>query len=45
MDINQKLMKIKSKKMLYVPLVHLREKIYKVVNDLSKEFYIKNFSK
>nr|WPF46533.1 MAG: hypothetical protein [Lake Baikal virophage 5]WPF46546.1 MAG: hypothetical protein [Lake Baikal virophage 5] len=44
-DLFLKLMKIKSKKMLYVPLVHLREKIYKVVNDLSKEFYIKNFSK
>ena len=33
--------KIKNKKMLYVPLVHLREKIYNLVNKLSKSFYKK----
>jgi hypothetical protein len=36
-----KLGKIKSKKMLYVPLVHLREKIYNLVNKESKNFYLK----
>jgi hypothetical protein len=32
---------LKSKKILYSSLVHLREKIYKLVNSLSKEFYKK----
>ena len=31
--------KIKSKKMMYVPLLHLREKIFKIVNEFSKKFY------
>lgn len=37
-----RLEKIKSKKMLYKPLLLLREKIYKIVNGLSKSFYKKN---
>lgn len=37
-----KLEKIKSKKMLYKPLLALREKIFNLVNDLSKSFYKKN---
>lgn len=37
-----KLEKIKSKKMLYKPLLLLREKIFKLVNGLSKSFYKKN---
>jgi len=37
-----KLEKIKSKKMLYKPLLALREKIFNIVNKLSKAFYKKN---
>lgn len=37
-----KLEEIKSKKMLYKPLVHLREQIYNIVNNESKKFYIRN---
>lgn len=37
-----KLEKIKSKKMLYKPLLALRDKIFNIVNKLSKAFYKKN---
>jgi hypothetical protein len=37
-----KLEKIKSKKMLYKPLLVLREKIFNIVNNYSKAFYKKN---
>jgi hypothetical protein len=37
-----KLEKIKSKKMLYKPLLAIREKIYNIVNNYSKAFYKKN---
>ena len=40
-----KLEKIKNKRLLYVPLVHLREKIYNLVNEYSKTFYKKIIKK